>query len=433
MEQITEDNKNRIEGYHQNICIIPFIHLASRADGVVQLCCRALKILGTSEKPLSLGRHSLDEIWNGPEMRQIRLSMLKGEKLPECQNCWSEEKNRKRSKRVKENKKFLKSNIFQLKEATDNNGILSSTPFYIELKSGNLCNLKCRTCNPLASSLWRTELKHNEKKWIQEPVMKDTYQGIFHVSKQMSKWHETDIFFQTVKEMEPDLKYISMTGGEPLLIKSNRLVMEYLLNTGAYRNITLDINSNMTRWVPSFFKKISQFKAVDFFVSVDAVGEKNDWIRTPSRFLEIEKNMERLLQLSDNVKVHIICTVSAYNVFYIHELIEWSRYLAKKLKVPAPPVYFNMLHQPKFQHISVLTRSLKQKVIELCNNMMKMNLYQLEREGVSYIINFLQSSLDDTEEVTHLRMLLKKHTEILDEWRNEKFSSVFPELVELWH
>ena len=219
---IVKTKKLKQDGYnkscHQNACIIPFIHLASRADGAVQLCCRSLKILRESSdtaKPLSLGHHSLEEIWNGSEMREIRLSMLKGKKLLECQNCWDEEKHGKRSKRIKENQKFLQSSRPLLEEAKNNSGALSSTPSYIELKSGNLCNLKCRTCNPLASSLWRQELKRHEKKWIQVPFLKSAYQGTFHLSKQMTNWHETDMFFQTVKRMNRDLRHISITGGEP--------------------------------------------------------------------------------------------------------------------------------------------------------------------------------------------------------------------------
>ena len=211
--------------------------------------------------------------------------------------------------------------------------------------------------------------------------------------------------------------------------------LDYLLETGAYENITLQINSNITHWVSSFFQKISQFKETDFFASIDAFGEKNDWIRSPSQFSKVEKNMESLLQLSKNVKVYIICTVSVYNVFYVHELIEWSRYLAKKLKVSAPPIYFNILHQPEFQHISVLTKSLKLKVIDRYKGIINGEevLYKKEREGIKYVINLLQSSLEDTKQITHFRKLLKEHTEILDNWRGEGFSLVFPELEELWH
>lgn len=92
----------------RNLCILPFVHLASQANGSVQLCCRVLKILNeqSSGRPLSFGVDSLDRIWNGPEMRKVCLDMLQGKKLPECQNCWSEENQGRQSKRIRENKKF---------------------------------------------------------------------------------------------------------------------------------------------------------------------------------------------------------------------------------------------------------------------------------------------------------------------------------------
>ncbi|MCZ0931936.1 MAG: twitch domain-containing radical SAM protein [Oligoflexia bacterium] len=421
-----------IEPYHKNICIIPFVHIASRADGAVHLCCRSLKVLEESSKPLSLGANSLDEIWNGSEIKAVRLSMLKGRKLPECRNCWNEEKNGKKSKRIKENNSFLKFNYHRLKSAKDNKGFLSSLPLSLELKSGNSCNLKCRTCNPLSSSLWQKELKHHEKQWKSSSILKSAYEDAFHLSKQITKWHETDIFFQTIKKISQNLKLIYITGGEPLLIKSVSQVIDYLIKTDAYKNITLRINSNITFWKSAFFNKISQFKLVEFYPSLDAVGEKNDWLRPPSQFSKIEKHIEKLLLLSSNVEVKIECTVSAYNVLYITELIEWTRKLAKN--IPPLPVYFNILHQPEFQHFSLLTKSLKQKVIKhytIFKQEKKEMLYKSEIEGINYVINTLKSSLEDTEKITNLRRSLKEHTITLDRWRKENFSSVFPELVEL--
>ena len=190
----------------------------------------------------------------------------------------------------------------------------------------------------------------------------------------------------------------------------------------------------MTFWKTSFFNKISQFKLVYFSPSIDAVGEKNDWLRPPSQFSKIEKNIKKLLLLSNNVSVEIDCTISIYNVLYVTELIRWTRRLAEKLKIKPPPVYFNMLHQPEFQHISILTKPLKQKVIKHLRSF-KQNeeemLYKSEIEGINYIIKTLQSSLEDTKEIIKLRRVLKEHTIALDHWRKESFSCVFPELTEL--
>ena len=423
-----------IDFYHKNICIVPFVHIASRADGYAHLCCRSLKVLEESSKPLSLGINSLNEIWNGSEMKAIRLSMLKGKKLPECRNCWDEEKNGKKSKRIKENNSFLKFNHHRLKSAQDNSGSLSALPLSLELKSGNSCNLKCRTCNPLSSSLWQTELKHHEKQWQSSVVLKETYEDAFHLSKQITKWHETDMFFKTIKKISQSLRLVYITGGEPLLIKSVSQMIDYFININACKDITLRINSNITVWKSAFFNKISRFKLVEFYPSIDAVGERNDWLRSPSRFSKIEKNIEKLILLSNNVRVEIECTVSVYNVLYISELIQWTRRLAKKLKAPVPFVYFNILHQPDFQNISVLTKTLKQEVIRRLQYLAleeKDMLYKSEIEGINYIFNTLRSSLEDTEKIINLRSSLKEHTTTLDRWRQENFSFIFPELVEL--
>ena len=419
------------DSYHKNLCIVPFIHIASRADGAVQLCCRSPKTLKDTKKNLSLGSNSLEEIWNGTDMKAVRLSMLKGEKLPECQNCWVEEQNKKTSKRIKENHRFLKTNYHRLSLAKKNNGFLADNPLSLELKLGNSCNLKCRICNPLSSSLIEKELKQHEKQWKSSTVLKDIFEGAFNTSKQITKWHETDIFFQTIKKIGSNLKLIYITGGEPLLIKSVSQIMDYLIKIKASKNIRIKINSNITFWKTDFFHKLSQFKIVDFFPSIDAVGEKNNWLRSPSQFSKIQKHIKKLLLLSNPIKVEIECTVSIYNILYITELIKWSEGLSPSSR---PAVYFNMLHQPDFQHISVLTKPLKKKAIKHLKDFKYKNtqtLYETEIESINYIINVLESSLEDTDKIIDLRKSLKEHTITLDRWRKENFNKVFPELTEL--
>ena len=56
----------------------------------------------------------------------------------------------------------------------------------------------------------------------------------------------------------------------------------------------------------------------------------------------------------------------------------------------------------------------------------------MEEASLQALIPILQNSMEGTDKILKLRVDLKTHTETLDDWRGESFSSVFPELSELW-
>ena len=362
-------------------------------------------------------------------MREVRTKMLNGEKLPECQNCWDEEKYGKKSKRIRMNKKFFQIYKHRLEEAQKNKGYVSESPAYLDLRLGNTCNLKCRTCNPGFSSSWSKELKKHETDLNHKNALQ-IYQNDFRVSKDMTTWYKTDIFFNTVKEIGKDLRLLYLSGGEPFLIKEHHVFLNYFLEQGFAKDIIVIINTNLTHLDQIFLEKLTHFKSVELDVSIDAYGKKNDWIRFPSQFTKIEKNLRTILQLPENVKISINCTVSVYNVLYLSELIVGAYKIADKLRKDGLPVYIDTLHQPEIQHISVLHPALKRLAIERLEQIVQQrDIVHMQRADVISIIKILQYSMEDTEEIQNLRAQLKEHTRIIDGWRNENFLSVFPEFI----
>ena len=81
-------------------CALPWIHLATRPNGDVRLCCTANasgagdtdeKIVGLLRKDginLNLRDHSVGEIWNSQQMKETRLMMLRGEVPASCKKCF---------------------------------------------------------------------------------------------------------------------------------------------------------------------------------------------------------------------------------------------------------------------------------------------------------------------------------------------------------
>ena len=100
----------------ETFCALPWMHLSTRPDGAMRVCCTAnasnvgatnTKVLGakvgelrTEEgKPANLNVAGLLDSWNNTYMKNVRLQMLAGEKPDSCMKCFKEEDAGHRSKR----------------------------------------------------------------------------------------------------------------------------------------------------------------------------------------------------------------------------------------------------------------------------------------------------------------------------------------------
>ena len=152
---------------------MPWIHLATHPHGGVTLCCIAdhtnsesrAKNFDKSGNPiwLTLGKDSIDDIMNSDYYKQTRLQMLNDEVPKACERCFIEEQNGIRSKRLEENENYKDFTIENAKSITDDSGKIKVPMKFVELRLGNLCNVKCRSCNPASSTKWVKEYKELEK------------------------------------------------------------------------------------------------------------------------------------------------------------------------------------------------------------------------------------------------------------------------------
>ena len=137
----------------KTFCILPWMHLATNASGNLRVCCNSTpgKNFITKEDgtPYKLNKDDLKEAWDSEVYQTIRKQMLDGERPEMCQRCFREEDAGVRSARQAWNHKWQEDKEYTL-----------DAPFdvkYVDLRLGNLCNLKCRMCNPYASNQWVKE------------------------------------------------------------------------------------------------------------------------------------------------------------------------------------------------------------------------------------------------------------------------------------
>ena len=319
--------------------------LAVDPDGSVKSCCIAKeKIKKSSGTAYNLGYDSLKDIINSPDYVEIRRKMLAGEEVPGCIQCYNIEKyNPTSSKRTLYNTTWLSDVDIQNKIAQGTHIISEVHEF--DLRFGNLCNLACRSCLPINSSQLEKELVDLESTTnIKQFFQIETYAGI-------NDWYQTDLFTENFNSTVDKIKSLYITGGEPTIIKKNYEIMQLLVDRGYSKNIKLIFNSNMTNMNPSFYDLLPHFKTVIFYASIDGYGSIQEYLRYPSNWEQIDKNIHKLLELGDHIVIKPTPVIQIGNLNKITDLFEYFESFNRSANKSIINIWCNQLEFPSHLNI----------------------------------------------------------------------------------
>lgn len=342
---------------NSNFCIVPFIHLSTAPQGTVRPCCfsSSNKIKKDNGDLFNIGNDSIEDIWNSNHFKNLRKRILANEIDEHCTFCFQEEAVNKQSKRMRENKYYKDSIINLVNQAKNNENSLNSLPQTIDLRLGNLCNLKCISCNPSFSSKVQKEMI---TEWPNDFFLKKDYQSI----KINNDWFKSDIFRENLIKIIPNLKFIYVSGGEPVI---NPALIDFLkrsIHLGYSKNQKLRFNTNLVILDQNFFELLKEFKNVEISVSLDAIGSELNIIRYPASFSSIETNMHKILSLKDNTRVTINCTTSILNIFSLKDLYSWIDKISKHYNTELH-TSIDLVHEPVFLSLKYLSPRLKKEAL----------------------------------------------------------------------
>ena len=91
-----------------------------------------------------------------------------------------------------------------------------------------------------------------------------------------------------------NLKNIYMAGGEPLLMKENREVLEKLLQVN--KDCTIRVNTNLSKTDTKVFELLLQFKDVHWTISIDTIEEEYEYVRYGGNWKDFLQNLEIIKQ-----------------------------------------------------------------------------------------------------------------------------------------
>ena len=361
-------------------CSLPFIHLATHPHGGATLCCvsdftnsmnSARNFVDDKPVYLNLNKNSVVEIMNSDYYRQVRNQMLTGEKPQACMRCYREEENGVRSKRIEENEK-LGFTEDMARAITQADGTIPVNFKFVELRLGNLCNVKCRTCNPASSTSWAPEYKK-----LQQELKFVTQYNV----KIDASWTESEEFWEDLLEHSKEVELLYINGGEPTLVEKHWHYLQRLIDAGLNKQITLWYNINMTNLPDKLLEIWKQFKAVEVSCSIDDLGERNEYIRTGTKWDTVISNLDKLQSLPW-IKTSVCQTVSWMNVYYLPEFHEF-------MKDRGLCVYMNFVHDPAFLSVKMLPTTLVKKIMAKCSSLegwkivMLANMFTNSKSGVA--------------------------------------------------
>ena len=375
-------------------------------SGMVQPCNQNIGyyLQDEDKKNYNVLNNDLKEIWHSKHRKQLLEDHANDIRNPACQQCWDCEDANIESTRQHFNKEL------------DGVEVLGEQPRIMIVKPGNLCNNACRSCNAHTSSLWyKTDYAlDNQGKTFKEYIEfftrhKTAYTDNALLEKRWAEWEDNIIFWD-------------MYGGEPLIIPLFYKTLDQAMASVTAKKKMFNLHTNGMVYKDFLVDKLSKFKSANIGFSIDAIGEKNEYIRNGSKWDDILSNLKRYMddcEQYENVSIGVRATITPWNIYHYEENYDFF----KKMGIQATGVWCD---DKPWNDVRYLPNKIKDAVIE------KLSLYKNDTPWIKEfkkIKKWLATTPNDHEQLQNSFMEFNNK---IDKVRSEKFSDTFPEYAKLF-
>lgn len=395
---------------NKTFCVLPWISLEASPIGTVRPCCLADdEIVDDSGEKFSLLTASFDEIQNSKAMKNLREQFLQGKKPQTCRKCWNEERAGRTSKRM--------HTLDRLKHViTDTEWTSDAKPLmFLDLKLGNICNLKCRICGSWSSSQFATEE-------INDAPPEEKKHSYAYQMLRAGAWPRENIqFWQQIDQHLADIRYIEFTGGEPFMIREHFQMLQGIVDRGIAHQVEIHYNTNGTIFPEEAEHIWKHFKTVEIAFSIDDVGARFEYQRSNAVWEEVCANLDRFRDLKEiysNIVLQVCTTVNVFNVRYLDQVAQWIYQNRESFNF----VYWNMMHDAWYFSIATLPDTAKTSIAQHLQTADIPSIYQVE---FGRIVDFMHRGA--STDGSMLRMKIRD----LDRKRNQNLADVAPEFAAL--
>ena len=395
---------------HDKFCVLPWISLEASPIGTVRPCCLADdEIVDDAGNKFELSTANFVDIQNSNHMRNLREQFLAGERPQTCRKCWNEERGGRTSKRMHTLDR-LKHSVADTEWTADAKPLM-----FLDLKLGNICNLKCRICGSWSSSQFATEEINQLPR--EQQKSSHAYQML-----RAGAWpRENQQFWQQIDSVLTDIRYIEFTGGEPFMINEHFDMLQGIIDRGIAHQVEIHYNTNGTQYPARGEAIWRHFKTVEIAFSIDDIGARFEYQRSNANWQEVCANLDRFRDLKEchkNIVLQICTTVNVFNVRYLDQVAQWIDTNKESFNF----VYWNMMHDAWYFSIATLPDTAKAAITEHLRSADVPLTYRAEFDR---IIDFMNTGASTDGFITRMKIA------DLDRKRNQNMHDVAPELAEL--
>jgi MoaA/NifB/PqqE/SkfB family radical SAM enzyme len=378
----------------------------------------------------------IEEMWNHEYYKILRMDLINGVRNNSCDTCWKIEDAGGYSYRQKSLQDIdLDENIVE--EVYKNNGYNKHLPKFIDLKIGNLCNLKCVMCNQVASSKIEEEVNMLQLQGEKLPAWQNAV--VIAVSdldeslRNFAGLANSDNAQKVVEQLRPALETcqdLELLGGETFVNPFAIRLLKELVSNDLAKNINIKMISNFTLLNKKQLAILKKFRKATLVASYDHVdAEKLKAIRFPTDYKNFKKNFN-LVYNDPNLHLDISTTFSVLNILDFEEIFNEFKQIYKA----GMRIGFNFVNEPKYLDIKFLEESQKKELIQNINRYCQENknhpMFVNNQATFSYLLstaNYLYNNILDFDEQ------VKERTRVFDLYkkiRGTDFKKVFPVLKE---
>jgi MoaA/NifB/PqqE/SkfB family radical SAM enzyme len=410
----------------ETFCVFPFFNINSNTDGSVKLCCNIrenLHIKKNNGEDFNLGKDSIEEIWNSDYINEVRRKMMFGEKVNECNDCYRHEQLSDSSSRTQSNKQYIDD--IKIHQAVNSYLIKKSVPLSnlksLELRLGNTCNLSCNSCWGYSSSKVNEERIRIMNK-ENNSALNSIWHAEYQVPKDINHWYKSNQYGNNIETVSSNLDRVYLTGGEPTLIKENRILLQKLIeknNTECFVSFT----TNGTTADSELLDLLKNFPRNEIQISIDGVGSQANYVRFPIQWNDFEYNVQKIIAIK-STRIVFYTVVSAYNLFSLSDILKYVDQICDIRPVSWYPIF---LDNPSYLKTSVWSREIRLKAVTHIKTELEkfknIKLY-VGQEVFDKIFDYYTN---DTYNTSHTNDFINFNT-MLDKHRNTNFNLTFPEL-----
>jgi organic radical activating enzyme len=319
-----------MEELDSKFCLVPFTSFSISPRGIIRTCCNQYeRNMHTEWENV---KDAGDKIsWPTPRLVEIQ-EIMRGsdieEKTPLCKMCWNSEKIGSPSYRTMYNDFMLeKVGIDKVKELKNNPHIN-----VLDLQFGHLCNNSCVMCNTsLSSHLYTT--KSRLAKMSTAPEQKAYYETDLTYINDHSDWTLLDKSYNKVVDLSKPVTEVKLSGGEPLFNPRFKGFLNHLV-TKELPISRLHLTTNGTIYDDEISGLINKVKdIVHLKLSVEAIGNKEEFIRWPTNWKEKEKNIRSFISninTPPTIKIEISTCIQSLNLFAMTDIAAFVKELQKE-------------------------------------------------------------------------------------------------------